>query len=546
MIVNARSLPQNQVVETDICIVGSGTAGMTLARELVGKNFRVCLLESGGRKAGRKEQSLYWGENIGRPYFPLDTARARYFGGSTNRWHVPLGGDFLGARMRSLDAIDFEEREEVPFSGWPFTKAHIEPYYQRADEILRIGPPTYEVGYWEDKKERPRLPLDEQTVETVIFKFGSKDPFVNEYYDQVINADNIITFLYANVLDIETTETGDTVTRLQAGTFEGNKFWVSAKIAVLAAGGLETPRLLLLSNRVQKKGLGNQHDLVGRFFMEHLHFQSGILIPSRSDFFKRTRLYNSVHQVGNVPIIGKLGLSESTLRREKLLNYSMELLPRTVLERYVQRVSEELVSSKSVSALKTIKASLKRGAVPNEMGKHLSDIVGGFDEIAVACFRKLSEKLYKEKTNVFLLAHMTEQVPNPESRVTLGEERDPFGQRRMQLDWRLSSIDVESTCRAQKIIDREIRRTGLGKILFQMDENTPPPRITGGWHHMGTTRMHDDPEKGVVDANSKVHGLSNLYIAGPSVFPTGGYANPCLTIIALAVRLADYLKEQLK
>jgi choline dehydrogenase-like flavoprotein len=116
----------------------------------------------------------------------------------------------------------------------------------------------------------------------------------------------------------------------------------------------------------------------------------------------------------------------------------------------------------------------------------------------------------------------------------------------MQLDWRLSSIDVESTYRAQKIIDREIRRTGLGKILFQMDEDTPPPQITGGWHHMGTTRMHDDPEKGVVDANSKVYGLSNLYIAGPSVFPTGGYANPCITIIALSMRLADYLKELFK
>ncbi len=138
---------------------------------------------------------------------------------------------------------------------------------------------------------------------------------------------------------------------------------------------------------------------------------------------------------------------------------------------------------------------------------------------------------------------MTEQVPNPNSRVMLAAERDSFGQNRVYLDWQLSPVDIRSTIRAQEIIDQEIRHAGLGRLHIQMKDDAPPPGLGGGYHHMGTTRMHVDPKKGVVDENCRVHGISNLFVAGPSVFPTGGYANPVLTTVALAIRLADYVKN---
>jgi choline dehydrogenase-like flavoprotein len=138
---------------------------------------------------------------------------------------------------------------------------------------------------------------------------------------------------------------------------------------------------------------------------------------------------------------------------------------------------------------------------------------------------------------------MAEQVPNPHSRVTLAPQRDCLGQNRVRLNWQLSAIDILSVIRTQHIIDSELRRAGLGRLYTQLRDETLPPNLHGGYHHMGTTRMHADPKKGVVDANCRVHGLSNLFIAGPSVFPTGGYANPTLTIVALAVRLADHIKK---
>ena len=143
---------------------------------------------------------------------------------------------------------------------------------------------------------------------------------------------------------------------------------------------------------------------------------------------------------------------------------------------------------------------------------------------------------------VFELNHMTEQSPNPHSRVTLSDERDIFGRNRVRLDWRLTPLDMRSIIKAQEIIDQELRYAGLGRLEIELRTETPPEHLEGGWHHMGTTRMHRDPKRGVVDEHCRVHEITNLFIAGPSVFPTGGYANPVLTFVALAIRLADYIK----
>jgi choline dehydrogenase-like flavoprotein len=155
--------------------------------------------------------------------------------------------------------------------------------------------------------------------------------------------------------------------------------------------------------------------------------------------------------------------------------------------------------------------------------------------------REFRRKLKKPVTH-FKLNHMTEQVPNPDSRIRLSGEKDRLGRNRIQLDWRLSGIDVRSIIRSQEIIDEQLRKAGLGQLQITMQDESNTQGVQGGWHHMGTTRMHADPKQGVVDTDCRVHGISNLYIAGPSVFPTCGYANPVLTIVALSIRLADKIK----
>ena len=140
---------------------------------------------------------------------------------------------------------------------------------------------------------------------------------------------------------------------------------------------------------------------------------------------------------------------------------------------------------------------------------------------------------------------MAEPAPNPDSRVILSSDRDMFGVNRVKLDWQISPLDIGSMIRFQEIMDAEFRRAGLGHLCVELEGVVPPSKphiISGGSHHMGTTRMNSNSKMGVVNENCRVHGVCNLYIAGSSVFPTTGYANPTLTIVALAVRLADHIK----
>ena len=545
MIIDARSLPQNGTVDTDVCIVGAGVAGITLAREFIREEFRVCLLESGGLSPDRDTQSLYWGENIGHPYYPLDTARIGGFGGSSNRWGVPLGGHQLGVRLRPLDEIDFEERDWIPYSGWPFKKADLDPFYERAQSICRIGPYSYDVKDWETPGETPRLPIAAGRVKTAIFQFGSRDTFTGLYRDEITRADNITTLIHANVLEAETNATGQNVSRLRIAGVPGKDHWITAKIFVLAMGALETPRLLLLSNRRQRPGTGNGNGLVGRFFMEHPHLWSGAYIPSDPGIINRTALYR-VHQVNEVPVMGKLTIAEEVLRREKMLNYCVSIHSKILTDRPNQAPSFKVISWPLLSS------NLSAGCADMDTGGAVSqNSAGAFTSGAgLAVYRKVRRmsgrvvRAFRKKKQsvIFQLNHMTEQAPNPDSRVTLGEELDPFGRNRIRLNWKLSPIDIRSIIRAQEIIDEDLRLSGLGRLQIELRDEKPPSHLEGGWHHMGTTRMHIDHRKGVVDEHCRVHGIANLFIAGPSVFPTGGYANPVLTIVALAARLADHVK----
>lgn len=550
MIIDSRTVPDDESIKTDVCIVGAGTAGIALAKEFIDQKFRVCILESGGLKPDKETQSLYRGENIGHPYFSLETARTRCLGGSTTRWQIEIDNNCLGARMRPLDAIDFEERDWVPHSGWPFRKDHLDPFYERALALCRIEPPSFSIQDWDEIAKAKHLSFQGDQIKTVIFKFGARNPFLEDYVQEITRAANITTYLYANVIKLVTNETARIVKRLRVACLTGNKFWVSAKIFILAAGAIEIPRILLLSNNTQNIGLGNQNDLVGRFFMEHLHFNLGFLVPSDQNIFRNTSLYNTIHPVNGTPIRGKLSLSEAELRRKKLLNHVAQLDPMIMLYRSLADFFYPNISSDSVKSLKAIHSALFRGRSLNDPVLHLKNISTGLDDVTITIFRAIKRRIVgifnKKRINLYSLENMSEQVPNPDSRITLSSDKDRLGMNRVRLDWRLSPIDIESAVRTLQILDQEFQRAGIGRLYIRLQDETPPISIGGGWHHMGTTRMHVDAKKGVVDENSRVHGTVNLFVAGPSVFPTGGYANPSLTIVALAVRLADHIKKLIK
>lgn len=562
MIIDARTIDQDDELETDVCIVGAGLAGITLAREFIGSDFRVALLESGGFEPDEATVSLSQGESVGQPYDRLDGARYRGFGGNSRTWHVDLGDSDTGVRLCPLDAIDFEARDWLPHSGWPFDLRHLEPYYARAHEVFKIGPYAYDPATWSDPRTTPILPLPSGRVESTMFQFGRGDVFFDEYRTEVLRSSNVTAYLYANVLGLDTGGGGQRVDRVRIGCLPGgtfvflpaggalhrtrvaplpkSEFSVKARIVILAAGGTENPRLLLLSDAVHQHGIGNQHDLVGRFFMEHAHLWSGKIVPSDPQLLDEVDLYR-IHTAAGVPVMAKLTLTDETLRRERLPNYCVSIHPHTF-------------APKGVESAGRLASGIRRRTVPRDVGQHLLNVVTGVTDVSRKVQQKLTTRITRgprkrvddrNAVRGFRLNHMSEQVPNPGSRVTLADDRDALGLPRVRLDWRLSPLDIRTIIRAQEIIDEELRRANLGYLQIDLDDDTPPRSIHGGWHHMGTTRMHRDPRQGVVDEHSKVHDVANLYVTGSSVFPTVGYANPSLTICALALRLADRIKEEM-
>lgn len=523
---DARAIPKNSSIKTDVCVIGAGAAGITLAREFMGATFETCLVESGGLEWDFDTQMLYQGESVGVPYFPLEVARLRFFGGTTNHW---------GGACRPLEEEDLEARPWVPKSGWPLKKSNLDPFYERAHTLCQLGPYSYENEYWQDPDLRPLFPLKSKRVLTKIFQNSPPTRFGMVYREELSHPVNVKIILNANVKEIETTGNGQKVTRVNVACLNGTSFWILPRFVILAAGGIENPRLLLLSNRQQKAGLGNQHDLVGRFFMEHPGATSGIFILT-NPYKHNPQLYLR-HPVNGVDIFGALTIDPEIQKQEELLNYCGVFVP------------EKNQESEGVAAVRNLLGALRQGEVPKDFWKHVGNILANLDDVADATYKKLKKTADPLKLNLW---NQLEQGPNYDSRVSLGQERDALGLLKVRFDWRLSDAEKRTMVRSQEIIGQELARAGIGRLQAPIledksswtsaDDNGRINGPEGSFHHMGTTRMHENPKEGVVDEHCRVHGIANLFIAGSSVFPSCGFVNPTLTIIALAIRLADHIK----
>ena len=246
MLSDARELAAGQQVETDVCIVGAGPAGISIARELIGNGARVCLLESGGRDVERRAQQLNRGESIGYPIHRPHQSRVRAFGGTSRRWFQP--GDESWA-ARPLDPIDFEVRPGIRYSGWPFDRAHLDPYYGQAQVVCRLGPFDYAPGRWADQAGPP-LPLPPGAIETTVFQHGTAD--FDDYFQELVRAPNVTLLLHASVVDLATGADPDRVdrvelrrddgSRLSAGTARGAGRWRDREPTPAVAQSTDPPQ----------------------------------------------------------------------------------------------------------------------------------------------------------------------------------------------------------------------------------------------------------------------------------------------------------------
>ncbi len=549
---------EGQEFRADVCIVGAWPAGIGLARELGAQGLQVALLESGGMQFDPLIQQLADGPTHGA-VLPSVKVNRRQFGGNANVWGIKLGGPDKGLRHAMFDEIDFEPRPWVPHSGWPITRAELMPYYARAQQVCGGGPFAYEPQAWEDAAVQ-RLPLAGTGLETGIFQFSPYDVFCERYRQQLVAHANVTVFTHATAVELLTGHGGQAVRSVRVAR-PGRPDWrVSARAFVLACGGFENPRLLLVSRRHHAFGLGNAHDVVGRYYHDHLQGCSGYLLPQDARFFERAALYDLRVSRGSY-VMGYLRLSRQLQQRERVLNMNTLLFPGVG-----PRQDQAIAAFNTLRERRLLRARVGEVVPPLGLKQTLGQALQaarGLDYVARAAWRAQrgqqctayglgnggwsSLPQLGRRFSRMALWHSIEQSPRPENRVALTREKDMFGCPRIALHWHWPQDDIEQTERAMGLVARELERAGLGRVQRIHDrQGLPAIEWPVGSHHlMGTTRMHANPRQGVVDAQCRVHGVANLYVAGSSVFPAGGYANPTLTLVALALRLADALAREL-
>ncbi len=535
MFIDTRKLATDSIVNTTVCIIGGGVAGITMALELERIGIDACLLESGGFKPDNPTRDLYRGQDIGLPYRFADGCRSRFLGGSSNCW---------GGWCRPLDSWDFEKRDWIAHSGWPFGLDELRPYYEKTLGLLALGPDNFDPSYWEKAINSPdvrRMPLPTGRVRDTISQFSPPVRFGQFYRDDLANAKHIRVYLHANVVDIETKNSSQSVSGVRVVTLSGRKMSVSARIFILATGGIENARMLLASNKTHVNGLGNENGLVGRFFMDHPRMQSGSIRFTRE--WSNNKLFdvkyhymNSAVSAHGTHIAAQLALTPEILRAERLLNSRVWFS--SVFPGEGTAGAEALFRCKQ-ALLKKEQAGWSLSRDVATMVSHPVDTIGyGFT------------RLFHPRTLIrdVKFQIIVEPEPNPDSRVTLSHtDKDALGIPRVQVNWVLGSAVQRTLDRTLEIVAEELTLGGVGTVKLDPPiEGKPWPSSLekeGTWHHMGTTRMHDSPKEGVVDRHCKVHGLNNLYIAGSSVFPTAGANFPTITIAAMTFRLAEHIRE---
>jgi choline dehydrogenase-like flavoprotein len=511
MDVDARTVADGATLECDLCIVGAGPAGLTLADALRGAGADIVILESGGHGAEAAAQDLNDGTTVGSAYGDLRQVRHRQVGGAANIWNTGIG-EAIGAKYVPLDPLDFAARSWVPLSGWPFGAEELAPFYAKAQRVCGLGRSDYDAATWTSASQGT-LPFG-GGLTTRIYQFGLARPFVVDLPAVVAAAPTIRLVHHATACRIATDAVGEHVHGVQAVGVTDARFSVRARLVVLAMGAIENARLLLASSDARPEGLGNGTGWVGRCFMEHPRDFAIRWVPARRAILDEAGFYDIHAAPCGTMLMGRLAIQAEALRVKGLPQASATLLP-------------------------------FRGGGSSWLGQqaHRAAAALGFGDALLRRYPRGGAEWSRHKQpsaayDAVRLLLNTEQFPNPENRIVLGTTRDRYGVPRAALHWHWTADDQRRLTGLRAVLREGIEGAGLGGVEFA--EGVAPNPLAH--HHAGTTRMHADPSQGVVDADGRVHGIANLYVAGGSVFPTAGFANPTLTIVALALRLADRLK----
>jgi choline dehydrogenase-like flavoprotein len=509
-------------LRADVCIIGAGAAGLALAAEFAGSALQVVILESGGWDHEVATQDLYQTIQTGMPFPSASGGRFRVLGGTTTRW---------GGQSLPLTPLDFELRNWVPHSGWPLEWKSLLPFYDRANRFLGVDT----CDYHDETAELLGVKRPHMLGGLLDYHYSkwAPQPDLRRVYRGLLEkAQNIRVILHANVRDLKLG--GNVVKSTRMSTLDGKEGTILASEFIIATGGLEVPRLLLASNRQRQNGLGNEQDLVGRFLQEHPAARLGCVKGDQPD--RLQSLFNGRRLKGRRYSV-RVSLTDQVQAAEGLLNASAGFLfwvppdrgfglIRRIIKREPQAFKETGITKVSKEILSSVPEILKASWLLGTEGR-----------------------IYTPDATCEVAASF-EQEPDPNSRVTLAEERDALGMPLAKIHWKLTPKTLHTARHFAGLIDRTLGDLGLGRLersawLIESSEaGDYQQHFYDQNHHMGTARMSVCSRDGVVDPHLRLHSIPNLHIASSAVFPTGGHSNPTLTLLALTIRLADQLKNR--
>jgi choline dehydrogenase-like flavoprotein len=524
-------------LEADLCIVGGGAAGLTMAAAMAQSGLDILVLEAGGLRETPESDDHYRGEVCGGTGHPEPHLyRMRALGGASRAW---------GGGCVPMDEIDFEARDWAPGPGWPFPRAELLPYYRQAQDAA-------EAGAFDYAAPSPLIRgVDGERFQTVLERFSRPTDFGRRWRPLLKRAGNVRVVTNASATQLRLAPDSARVGVLEIAAPDGRRILVRAKRYVLAMGGLETTRLLLASNQERSGGLGDDHGWLGRGYMCHLAAIVGTVTFNGGP---QTVAFGHSRDAEGVYYRRRLLLSPKVQRERKLLNLAFRLQP--------QDPADPAHGDSILSALHLYKSVVESRFDQNYReattdgrltGQHARNVVRQPVRLARAAgtivrerfleSRKAPSVAFRASNNTYALEFHGEQAANPDSRVLLSDKRDSFDMPRVKVAWRPHPLDIETVVQSYGLLSEELARTGAGRLNASKEQLLGQISTAGayGGHHIGSTRMAVDPRQGVVDANCRVHGLGNLFVASSSVMPTSGQANPTLTILAMTYRLAAHM-----
>jgi choline dehydrogenase-like flavoprotein len=508
----------------DLCIVGAGAAGLTLATAFLDGPLRVAIIESGGLTIRDEDQDLSIAEVVGLSHDGVHTARVRAVGGTTTRWG--------GQALPFLDE-DFRRRPWLRDTGWPIDRKTLDSYYIRAAQVLGLDErETFDLRPWSNAGLAEPA-FSSGSLRLVVSRW-SRHPDLGARYLPEIRASRHVTLIHgATVTGLQTTAGGGAVGSVTLRSLGGRSRTIRAKAFILAGGAIETCRLLLASNTVDPRGIGNQHGLVGQAFQDHVAAIVGLIEPTQPGILEN--LFDPFYRRG-YKYLPRLVLDPARAAKQKLLHASLQIL-------------SPATATGPLGDLKTLAGRLRAGRLDAEARRLGARLL--LDPALI--FRGLWRRLVQGRgvtapgAALWLEVH-SEQEPSPESRITLSEQCDSLGMPRVRLDWRLTEKTGETIRYSAMLARDEFRKAGLGEVI--LDDWVTDPRqdwramVGDVYHQCGGARMALTPDHGVVDPDCRVFGVENLYLASSAVFPTSSFSNPTLTMMALALRLSDHLKAR--